>query len=205
MRRDTLITKIWKFDRSEPGRKRENMLFQKKMVPLNNGKRAVLRSPEISDAGRLVSYMVQRAQETDYMLKDPDECGDPDTMAAEIAEVNSSPENVMIICELDGAIAGCGELHRQTLRKTFHRAELSIGNLKSYWGLGLGKTLMEELIQVAKERGITQLELNVFEGNERAMKLYEKLGFRVVAVRPNCVHWKDGSKLSAYSMFLSLE
>ena len=65
--------------------------------------------------------------------------------------------------------------------------------------------MLRELIQNAKEQGITQLELNVFEGNERAMRLYEKFGFEVVAVRPNCVHWSDGSRLKAYTMFLSLE
>lgn len=122
-----------------------------------------------------------------------------------IQRENASSEDVILVCELDGRIAGSCEMFRKTLRKTFHRAELSIGNLKDCWGLGIGTIMLQELIQIAKEREITQLELNVFEGNERAVKLYEKFGFEAVAIRPNCVHLKDGSRLKAYTMFLTLE
>lgn len=181
------------------------MLYTEKRVTLKDGQEAVLRAPRETDAEALTGYLVKRAEETDFMLRDPDECGTPEETAASIRGINASPINMMIVCEVGGAIAGCCELHRLNLRKTFHRAELSAGTLKAYWGLGIGTSLFREMIDVARASGITQLELAVFEGNERAMGLYRKLGFEVVAVRPNCVHWKDGSRLKAYSMFLSLE
>ena len=49
--------------------------------------------------------------------------------------------------------------------------------MKEYWGLGIGKALMEACIECAKDAGYTQLELNAVEENERALALYKKMGF----------------------------
>ena len=181
------------------------MVCEERNFITKDGRKAVLRSPEVSDAESFAVYMVKRAKETKYMLRDPDECGSPEEAAALIRRINASPEDVLLLCELEGRIVGSCEMLRKTFRKTAHRAELSLGNLEDYWGLGIGTAMVQALIQIAGQRGITQLELNVFEGNERAMKLYEKFGFAVVAVRPNCIHLQDGSRLKAYTMFLSLE
>ena len=181
------------------------MLYTEKRFTLKDGREAWFRSPEETDAVELTEYLVKRAKETENMLHDPDECGSPEETAAMILQINTSPEDVMILCELEGHIVGSCEMVRQTLRKTFHRASLSIGNLQAFWGLGIGTIMFQELIRIARERGVGQLELNVFEGNERAIGLYKKLGFEVVAERPNCIHLKNGKRLKAYTMFLSLE
>ena len=49
--------------------------------------------------------------------------------------------------------------------------------------------------RLAKERGVEQLELEVMEGNDRAIRLYEKFGFERFGVRPNAIHLKDGTRL----------
>ena len=181
------------------------MLKSEKDFIMKDWRKAVLRSPEISDTAKFIEYMIQRAGETDQMLRDPDECDRPEEVSDFIRQANRSATDVILICELEGKIVGSCDMFRKPLRKTFHRAELSIGILKDHWGLGIGSAMLRELIQIARAQGITQLELNVFEGNERAMRLYEKFGFEVVAVRPNCIHLRDGSRLKAYTMFLPLE
>ena len=46
-----------------------------------------------------------------------------------------------------------------------------------FGGKGFGKKMMQEIIDLAKEKGILRLELSVGSENFQAQKLYEKLGF----------------------------
>ena len=42
---------------------------------------------------------------------------------------------------------------------------------------GIGNFLMESMIRLAEERGITMIHLEVRAGNETAIRLYERQGF----------------------------
>ena len=50
--------------------------------------------------------------------------------------------------------------------------------LEEYRGKGIGKKLMETMMDAFKEKGINNFELYALNNNENALKLYEKLGFR---------------------------
>ena len=76
--------------------------------------------------------------------------------------------------------------------------------MKDYWGLGIGSAMFEEMIEIAKERGVKIIELGVIEGNERAINLYEKYGFEIVCKRPNAFMLKDGTMQSEIYMQKSL-
>jgi diamine N-acetyltransferase len=43
---------------------------------------------------------------------------------------------------------------------------------------GVGQTLVERVHQWAREKGVTEVELNVWEFNTPARSLYEKLGYQ---------------------------
>ena len=49
---------------------------------------------------------------------------------------------------------------------------------------GLGRRLMNELLQTAEERRARRIFLEVRADNERALKLYTSLGFEEIAIRP---------------------
>lgn len=49
---------------------------------------------------------------------------------------------------------------------------------KEYWGKGLGKEILTEMINLAIKEKISSLYLKVEKNNHRAIKLYEKFGFR---------------------------
>lgn len=50
---------------------------------------------------------------------------------------------------------------------------------KQYWGLGIGKTIMADAIDKAKERNLRQLVLKVLDTNKRAIKLYQNFDFHI--------------------------
>ena len=59
----------------------------------------------------------------------------------------------------------------------------TIGVAPAAQGSGLGSRLMHRLIGLARERGATQLMLEVRSDNEVAIRLYERLGFERISIR----------------------
>ena len=56
-------------------------------------------------------------------------------------------------------------------------AYLAMGVLQEVSGRGVGGALLSEGIRWAEGAGINRLELNVMAHNERAVRLYERMGF----------------------------
>ena len=54
---------------------------------------------------------------------------------------------------------------------------LGISVDQAYWGLGIGRALLEACIECAKKAGYEQMELSVVAENSRAIDMYEKAGF----------------------------
>jgi ribosomal protein S18 acetylase RimI-like enzyme len=66
---------------------------------------------------------------------------------------------------------------------------LSIAIADSHQGLGLGQAMMELLIEGARLKGMEGIELHVLKHNQRAIRLYRKLGFKVVGDTDNGRQW----------------
>ena len=95
-----------------------------------------------------------------------------------LAQKTASDNEIEIVAFVDGKVAGTAGIDAvSTKYKVRHRAEFGISLLKKYWGLGIGRALTEACIKCAKEAGYAQLELTVVAENERAIALYESVGF----------------------------
>lgn len=150
-----------------------------KIINLKNGKEALLRNGEFADGEAVFVNFNETHAETDYLLSYPDENSfDAQQEAEFLKEKTESPNEIEIVAVVDGVVAGTAGIEAVGAKyKLKHRAELGIAILKGYWGLGIGKALMEACIECAKDAGYTQLELNVVAENERAVSLYKKMGF----------------------------
>lgn len=181
------------------------MLYQSKEIQLKNGAAAVLRSPAESDAAALLEYLKVTAEETDFLLRYPEEC----TMSVAqeedfVRRCLHDPNTAMILCEVNGIIAGNCQIARHNKIKTCHRASIGIALMNEFWGLGIGTAMFEEMIRLGKDWNVEQLELEVFADNSRALGLYEKMGFRIVAEHPNAIKRKDGTYVNEYLMVKKL-
>jgi len=181
------------------------VIYPARKVLLKDGTEATLRSPRPEDAQSMLDYLKATAGETEFVIRYPEEC--KMTLEQEerfIRAIVESESEVMILCEIDGRIAGNCQLKFGTRIKTRHSGRVAIALYREFWGRGIGTILFEEMIGIAKRRGLIQLELEFVEGNERGRALYEKMGFSVVAVRPDAYMLKDGSFRKEFIMMKKL-
>lgn len=172
------------------------MKIEEKKITLSDGRICVLRSPELSDAEELVRYVKATAGETDYMLRYPEEADFPvEQEKFFLQHFMESERDLMILAEVDGMIAGNCQFSEigKSSRKIRHRCSAAIGLYKAYWGLGIGRALMELLAEKAAENGYEQIELEVICSNERAIGLYKRMGFVKTGAIPDAIKYKDGT------------
>lgn len=179
------------------------MTYETINFTLKDGRSAVLRSPKKEDADGLLSFIRAAAGQTPYLLMSSEEAWriSKEREEAFIANAISSPDMLMLVCEVGGEIAGNCQITFKSTAKVRHRAEIGIGLVKKFWNLGIGTAMMNELIRAARaNRWTEQVELSFIEGNSRARALYEKVGFRLTAVQPDAIKLADGTYLNEYFM-----
>lgn len=136
----------------------------------------VINTPEVA------SHLVFLYPRTEHEVKEQ--------LKSEVKE----EDRKRIIAELDNTPVGYVDVGPEKGR-TRHVAWLGIYVKREYWGKGIGATLMKEAIRVAKDYGCKRLMLSVFEGNERALRLYRKMGFKVESTIAESTYidrqWRD--------------
>ena len=179
------------------------MIVQEIEYTLKDGRKALIRSPKEEDIPGILDYLQRSSGETDYLLRYPEEWSRYTVKGAKerFERINASENGAMLVCLVEGKVAGNCQISWDDLIKTRHRASVAIALLKEYWGQGIGTRLLQELIRIAEENEkLLQIELDFIEGNSRARALYEKMGFRITGVGVNAVRLKDGTLLNEYSM-----
>ena len=175
-------------------------------IRLKDGRECVLRSGTEADAAAALAVFNLTHEQTDYLLSYPDL--DPVTEEQERQYLKSraeSPRQVELLAELDGVLtglAGISSLGPQ--HKLRHRAEFGISIDRQYWGLGIGRALLEACIRCARTAGYEQLELSVVADNTRAIALYREAGFVECGRSPKAFKKRDGGYQECVSMLLPL-
>jgi len=86
-------------------------------------------------------------------------------------------------------------------RRNTTRARLySLAVDKDHRGKGVGRSLLEATVQLARERGSNSLQLEVSSTNIFAIRLYETFGFNLRARRR--AYYEDGNDALVYSLEL---
>ena len=151
----------------------ENIEFK-----LKDGRRALIRSPIDQDIPEVLEYLYISAGETDFLLRYPEECTKytAEGEKALFDRVNKADNEAMLVCLVEGKIAGNCQITWNNGLKTRHRASVAIALLREFWNQGIGTRLLQELIHIAESnRNIIQLELDFIERNTRARTLCERM------------------------------
>ena len=155
-------------------------------VTLKDGRECVLRNGTEQDAKAVLADFILTHTETDQLLSYPDEIRFTEAQEAEYLKKRTESEReAEIVAEVDGRIVGTAGIDAISgAEKVRHRANFGISVEKAFWGLGIGTALTEACIECAERAGYLQVELEVIAGNERALALYEKAGFREYGRNP---------------------
>ena len=184
------------------------MIIKDTEFTLKDGRKALLRSPKDENIRGVLDYLYVSAGETEFILRYPEECGKY-TYEGEKAlfdRINASDNEAMLVCIVDGKVAGNCQIAWKTGLKTRHRASVAIALLKEFWNQGIGTRMFEEMIRIAEaNENLIQMELEFVEGNTRARALYEKMGFRITGVNPNAIRLRDGTLLNEYCMIREIK
>jgi len=86
--------------------------------------------------------------------------------------------------EADGEILGFASLSPYRSRPAYNTTvENSIYVSESARGIGVGKTLLEELVAMAKARGFHTVLAHIAGGHEASIALHHSVGFTIVGVQ----------------------
>ena len=123
----------------------------------------------------------------------------------EVWEVRLAGENILFWGAFEGGtLCGMVGLERETRPKNRHKATV-IGMYVSqeYFGTGMGRALIDALLDHARGIGLELLVLTVTEGNTVATNFYEAAGFRSFGIEPRAIK-VDGQAFGKNHMYLDL-
>ena len=160
-----------------------------------DGKKIVLRSAETDEAQMLIDYLKVVTSETRFLMSEPDEIKFTKKEEEDfIREHNEAEDALLILAFVDGKYAGnCSFESKVGSRRASHRAGIGIALFQKYTGFGLGRLMLNRLLQEIKDQQYEQVELTVAGNNKRAYHLYESLGFKVCGRIPNANKYDDGT------------
>ena len=148
----------------------------------------IIRDAEPKDAEEIIIMVKQVMKESGFFPHTAEEFNI--TVDHEIEYMKSTA--LFLLAEIDGKIVGSATLDRSDLKKLEHNVTFGITILKEYCGLGIGSILMEKVIEWTKSEGVEKIELEVFENNISAIKLYNKFGFLEEGRRKKMIKTNEG-------------
>jgi RimJ/RimL family protein N-acetyltransferase len=91
--------------------------------------------------------------------------------------------NVLFVALAGDEVIGAADCHAGTFAKDRHVGGIGIAIQEGWREAGLGRRMMERVLEWMRVRGFAKAELAVFAPNRRARRLYESLGFIEEGIR----------------------
>jgi len=154
-------------------------MYPSKSYLLSNGYKLLIRPAIAEDASKIIKYINHIAGESDNITFGPGEFDKTVEDEREfLKKINKTPTNILIIGIINKEIVSLANIQSGNRPRTRHTGGLGITVQKKYWHMGIGKSMMDYLINWAKSgKIIKKINLEVREDNFPAIQLYSKMGF----------------------------
>lgn len=171
-----------------------------------NGQTVELRNAERTDAAALIDYLRITSGETPYLIREPEEVTlTPEQEQHFLQSKIESERELLLIALIDGKhIGNCTLMQLAPYRRYAHRCAVAIALYQAYCGLGIGRIMLETVLETAKKLGYEQAELEVMAENRNAIALYESLGFQRYGIFPHSMKYPDRHYDDAFWMMKRL-
>ena len=171
---------------------------------VKDGRRVVLRTPRWEDLDELLGLINSLVEEKAQIVIDDKVTREEeaDWLAGLLVRLEKG-EVFFLVAEVDGRVVASSDLH------VGRGTEVRAGNVgivvkDGFRGVGIGTRMMQAILKFARNRGLKVLVLSVFATNERAIHVYEKVGF-VKCGRVPRKHFHRGKYVDEVIMVASLK
>lgn len=144
-----------------------------------------IRKADLSDLAAIKWVSEKTFEETFSHLNSPEDMAlyfQENTSDAVLIREMDNPDSAFYIAEDQGEIVGYIKINRGPAQtEPGHDDALEVQRLyvlKAYKGEGIGRRLMQQAIDQAIDSASHYIWLGVWEHNDKAIRFYEKLGFR---------------------------
>lgn len=163
-------------------------------ITLKDGQKVLVRSSGPGDGPAVHAYLTALGESTEFILS---HAGDTPTLKPiedRIELISKGDFYSLVAIDPDsGSVVGNTSYTFRTRVKLSHVAELGTGVLPAWQGLGLGSLMLKRSIDDMRANPrIHRLELTVMNGNDRALKMYERAGFSVEGIKLKSIRQPDG-------------
>lgn len=149
-------------------------------ITLKNGKtKLIIRSAVPADAADIIDYLNHVAGESDNITFGPGDFGkNLEQEKSFLTSIQDSKNQIMVLGIIEGQVISVANLSGGNRPRTEHFVTLGITVAKKLWRQGVGKSVMEYLIDWAKKTDIIRkINLSVRSDNLGAINLYKSFGF----------------------------
>ena len=170
------------------------------------GRTVILRNARPEDSAALIEYLRTTSAETPYLIREPEEITITEEQENQFIQAKIDAEReLMLVAFIDGKhIGNCSLMSIAPYKRYSHRCDVAIALYKEYCGCGIGKAMLQTVLDVAKNVGYEQAELEVMAENKDAIVMYEKVGFKKFGTFPDNMKYSDESYMDAYWMMKKL-
>jgi len=159
-----------------------------------NGIAYTIRSAVQDDAKALSELRLQIDGETENLDREQGEAFIDAAGFEQLIQTDSAnSKNLFLVTAAGNRLVGFSRCQGSPLKRFNHKVDFGICVLKSFWGCGIGKNLLQESIAWADANNVKKIALAVLATNLSAIKLYEKFGFQTEGVLQNDKILSDGN------------
>lgn len=176
-----------------------------RLISTQNGRDITLREGIPEDAQMMLDYLNYIGGESDFLTFGAGEFGRTLEFEQDYLQTQRTSKTGLMIVAHDverGEIVGCMSFSTGARDRMQHSGDLGVSVAKACWGEGVGRALMEMLIDWTSRHDIVRkLNLFVRTDNVRAIALYMKLGFEIEGTL-RAVMYHDECYFDDYAMGL---
>ncbi|MBI3892909.1 MAG: GNAT family N-acetyltransferase [Candidatus Wallbacteria bacterium] len=144
------------------------------------GESYVVRQATPADAAQVLAFIDRVCHEaSEFLLMEPGEVYfTVDDETDYLTRLFYADNSLGLIAQRHGEIVGFLNFDGGQRRKVRHAGEFGMSVRQSHWGLGIGGSLIDLLIEwAAASHVVRKVNLRVFANNDRGMRLYRSRGF----------------------------
>ncbi|HYX88763.1 MAG TPA: GNAT family N-acetyltransferase [Gaiellaceae bacterium] len=151
----------------------------------------VIRRATPGDAAALVALAREVGAEPEGWLISTSDWRGAGEERRYLRSIRRSPNAAVFVAEAPEGLVGRLSVARDPHPASFHVADLGLMVAAGHRRRGIGRALLEQAVEWARQHRVSKLELHVFPHNEPALALYKSFGFVEEGFRRRHYHRGD--------------